>query len=306
MYDSYNNNKFQPCTDFIDAFVNSRSLDACEGLILSVKRLPVAFYNNIGEMNAEDVAYVVLNALLGQQFDAESLRRFAGKWLITNAVSKSHTAKLNTTVIPSNLSEISSRFISLVIEALSLRDIKHINRIVQCGNVANVISLAHALKNVEDVELLTLMAVESMDETSRQELHAAINPPDVVYVKCDELLLARLLQRIYETDGSNMVKDSLLVSNTNVSLVPGQLFVYFDTLRQLRSKEEDVIPTIEYQNTGTEKYAVKLALQLGLPATFVQQESTPQLSSSSHLRVRSVPPTLRAITNSINEYFRAH
>ena len=44
--------------------------------------LPAPFFKNIAEMSARDVAYVVVNAMIGNDYTAEELRRLVDEWIV--------------------------------------------------------------------------------------------------------------------------------------------------------------------------------------------------------------------------------
>lgn len=292
---------------FLDAFVTSTDATLCSQLISFVNKLPVAFYNNIGEMTLADVAYVILNALMGRQFDAELLRDLSRRWVLPVAGEKSGmlTANAKNQINYSAEFEYGARFVALFLETLRRQGAIDSVYIINGGETEIAISVATALKPLMDFKTLTVLPLESCSEQQQQRLLAVETPAHVVYVKCDHRLLSRMLQRTIETCPVDLRERLLLVSATNVSMVPGLLLSYFNELRQARIQQEGEKPIIEYDiNCGAEVCAVKLSSKLGLPVTFVEREVPVPTHPSQHLRVRYIPPTVKALTNSILQFIK--
>jgi len=247
--------------------------------------LPGPFFNNIAEMSACDVAYVVVNSLMGGDFKAEKLRKLVDEWIIDdmNLCAAGEGIYALEPFGGSTMSQydLIGRLFAILLRDFYDRQVVSIDSVFfspSCDDSCAAIS--HAFNSVIGKSPVMLQSVGVLTDVEKSQV-ACIVPREMLYVvTCDQDNLCGLCCRAMNNRTIFGGHEAIMISDVNVAAVVSRVFSYFEAYRHMAISGVGgrVVVCPDRFNKG-DMLAAKLAVQLGLPVTLAETKTVDDTSA---------------------------
>lgn len=235
--------------------------------------LPLPFFRNIAEMSARDVAYVVVTAMMGRDFDAERLRRLVDEWIVEDM--ELHRAGDRIFALEPWGGETMSQYdIIGRLQAILSRDL-YDRQLISLDSVLfspsfddSCAAVSLAFMNVIGRSPVMLQGVGTLTEIEKRQV-SDIVPYEMLYVvTCDQDSLWNLSCRAVN---NGVVSDGLVIGDMNVAATVARVYCFFEAYRQLAIKEvyERILLCPDGRNQA-DMLAARVAVAMGLPVTLIE------------------------------------
>lgn len=259
---------------FVQALQAGIGTDGCDITPKVESPLPRPFFNNIAEMSSRDVAYVVTNAMMGSDFDAETLRHLVNEWITDDFELRQAGKSVYAfeSLNGSTLSEydLIGRLFAVLLRYLYDRRVVSIDTVFFSPSRGDsCAAISQAFQSVIGKSPVMIQVAGLLTEVEKRQL-IHIVPHDMLYVTgCDEAALDRLSRRVKSMSHCN----SIMIADCNPIAVVARVFMYFEAYRLLciAGAEGKAVVCADSSNSG-DVMAAQVAIQLGLPVRLIQSE----------------------------------
>lgn len=239
--------------------------------------LPMPFFKNIAEMSACDVAYVVANAMTGNDFKAEELQHLVEEWIDRDAALAAAGESIYA-LEPLAGPTMSEYDVVGALPAILLRNcfdhgLVSVDTVFFCPSRADsCAAFSRAFIDKIGQSPVMFQPAGALSETEKQQV-AGIVPYDKLYiVTCNDNSLVRLCRKTMASIESPD-NEFVLISDDNAACVLARVVMFFEAYRQLCLKgiADSVVICADGSNDG-DTVAARVALKLGLPVRFIFSE----------------------------------
>lgn len=240
---------------------------------VALRKLPPALFRNMREMSIDDIAYVVLNTLFGDDIDSATLKSMAGRVYACDMP----LSKIFDNRFVMDLTQGASANFKDYGTALLTQMLRHFNS--GCSPVATLIAassgttaraLINLAANYHDIELVLLMPHQPSQQGNRNHLiHDAPKLSNVRLLRVNGgIEQCRRLVSQALTDA--MLMDSLPMTAANSLNIGSHMaevvihFVLYARLQRAMIDPQKVVVSIPSEHPSLFR-AAKVAQQMGLP-----------------------------------------
>lgn len=293
---------------FTEAFLSEDIFIGKTLSAINVPRLPAAFFNNIGEMTASDVAFVVANQFFGQKIEAPVIRNLTSLWL----------SKFENTS-NEGYSHLDSCALSAILEDILLKFF------IQQGNIdPEVIIIDYGTACEINAALNFISARKILITTPHHSgdiIPSGIDGP-IIFVRGrlseDTRLVAKSVRQLKKENHLPLI----MLTATNVTKLLTYVFLILDRARSDASSGSPLSTRVKVYNAPGNHMvseAVSIASALGLPVeeTLDKHDSADAISldcmnipnpgslyspGPHHEAISAIAPTVPLIKQSIVSY----
>ncbi len=239
----------------------------------TLRKLPPALFRNMCEMSIDDIAYVVLNTLFGDDIDSATLKDMAGKVYVCDMP----LGKLSDNRFVMDLTQGPSSNFKDYGTALLTQMLRHFN--AGCSPVATLMAAssgttARALINLassyHDLDFVLLMPHQPQSDDNRNHIvHDAPTMPNVRLLRVNgSIEQCRRLVSQALTDTALMNSLPMTAANSlNIGSHMAEVvihFVLYARLQRMMIDPQTVVVSIPSEHPSLFR-AAKVAQQMGLP-----------------------------------------
>lgn len=241
--------------------------------------LPAPFFKNIAEMSAKDVAYVVANAMIGNDYTAEELRRLVDEWIVDDMVL-SRAGNGIYALEPWAGTTMSQYDMVGRLQAILLRNC-YDRMEVSLDSVFfspsmgdSCAAISQAFKYVIGKSPVMLQSAGSLSDIEKRQMNDVVDSEMLYIVACDQQSLWRLCCRIVNNASVFAGRKPVLVGDANVASLMARVYCFFESFRLLAVNEVDGAVCIcpDRCNAG-DMLAAHVAVDMGLPVDIVESTS---------------------------------
>ncbi len=238
--------------------------------------LPAPFFKNIAEMSARDVAYVVVSAMIGNDYTAEELRRLVDEWIVEDmelrqAGNGIYALEPWGGATMSQYDMIGRLQAILIRNCYDRRDVSLDSVFFSLSMGDSCAAICHAFKSIVGKSPVMLQSAGSLSDIEKCQMNDMVDSDMLYIVSCDQPSLWHLCCRIVNNPAVFDGRNPVLIGDANVAFLVARVFCFFEAFRQLAVNEVDgdVCICPDGCNEG-DLLAAHVAVDMGLPVDIVE------------------------------------
>ncbi|MCM1448945.1 MAG: hypothetical protein NC082_01240 [Clostridiales bacterium] len=239
--------------------------------------IPKAFFNNIVEMTPQEIAYVVVNALMGEDFSPEQLRSMVNEWVSDDCIT---VASAGTRVYAieslsgSTMSEydMAAKLFALILRYFYDHGMITVDTLFFAPSRGDsCAAMTYALKSVIGQAPIIIQTAGILTGVERRQLISLTPETHRNAVSCDEDSLEKLVRRAMSKPGFFEQHTPIALSSFNVVTLVSHVVSYFLAYMKARIAEiEGDIVIVVNENDTSACNAAMIAVELGLPISIIK------------------------------------
>ncbi len=256
---------------FIQAMLSGVDENGRGFVPVGITPLPVPFFRNIAEMSAQDVAYVVVTVMMGNDYKAEELRRFVDEWIVDdmNLYQAGEGIYALEPWWGATMSQydIIGRFQAILIRNCYDREAVSLDSVLFSPSMDDsCAAISQAFRSVIGKSPVMLQAVGTLSDIEKRQVYYMVDRDLLHLVTCDQQSLWQLSCRAFNNQTIWNGSRPVIISDVNVAALVARVYCFFDAYRLLviNGVHGPVTISPDARNDG-DMLAARVAVEMGLP-----------------------------------------